>query len=298
MTASALLDASPITYRRWLGNGLAYERSHACLNQRDAAQRLDVQRATIGHYETGRNLPSVGDLEALLTLYGAAGRIEHYRALREGARRGENWWRRIADVSPWFDHYLGLESGAVAIGSFDPMYLPGLLQTQRYAKAMFRADPDITDERAHELARVRTERRQILERADRPARLRAIVDESVLYRDPDPGDRALMREQLESLLADTEDPNIELSILPLRGGAFAGMIDHPFKVLDFPPEMVGDHGVVYIELHGSAQYLEEEGSLELYEQGLRDLGNAAAAACERLGAQPRELITKALKEVT
>ena len=156
MTTSPFLTSSPILLRRSLGIGLANLRQRAGLHQREAAERLSVQRATIGHYESGRNLPSVGDLEALLRLYGAEDQIEHFRALRDGARRGENWWQKIAQIPSWFDHYLGLESGALVIDNFDTMYVPGLLQTERYAEAMFRADQTYSDDRVQQLVKLRT----------------------------------------------------------------------------------------------------------------------------------------------
>lgn len=289
MTTSPLMTASPILLRRWLGIGLSTLRDQAGIGQAEAATRLDVRRQTIGHYESGRNLPGVGDIEALLSLYDAYEQIERFRALREGARRGENWWQRIAAVSTWFDHYLGLESGVLEIDEFDPMYIPGVLQTEGYAEAIYRADPCYPSDQVANLVQLRTRRRHILNRAEHPAALRAVLDESVLYRRQ--GDRDVMAEQLRSLLRDLEHPRITLRILPLDVGAFAGQHDYPFKVLSFPSDLVGDHGVVYVELLGDAKYYEEPGEIDLYSQAMTDLMAAAASLQDSKG-----LIERALKE--
>ncbi|GAA4859624.1 helix-turn-helix domain-containing protein [Saccharopolyspora rosea] len=289
MTTSPFLTSSPILLRRSLGIGLANLRQRAGLHQREAAERLSVQRATIGHYESGRNLPSVGDLEALLRLYGAEDQIEHFRALRDGARRGENWWQKIAQIPSWFDHYLGLESGAASIDSFDTMYLPGLLQTEAYAEAMFHAHQRFQDDQIHQLVRVRRQRRHILDREERPAQLRVVLDESVLYRRQ--GDRDVMQAQLRALLDDIEHERITLRILPLDVGSFSGQHDHPFKLLTFPENMIGDQPVVYVELLGEPKYYEEAGEIELYQQAMADLLNAAADLRDS-----RTLVERAAKE--
>ncbi|SDQ86228.1 helix-turn-helix domain-containing protein [Actinopolyspora saharensis] len=289
MTTSPFLNSSPILLRRWLGMGLFNLRQQAGVGQGEAAARLDVRRQTIGHYESGRNLPSVGDLEALLDMYGASEEIEHYRALRDGARRGENWWQKVSQIPSWFDHYLGLESGAVRVDAFAPMFLPGLLQTENYARAIFSADSTYAENSTKQLVNLRLRRRHIFEREFRPAHLRVIVDESVLYRRQ--GSAEVMHEQLLSLLDDMEHPQIELRVLPLSVGAFEGQLDYPFKVLSFPEEMIGDHGVVFVELLGDARYYEEEGEIELYEQAMERLSAVSASLSDS-----RKLVQRAVKE--
>ncbi|WP_438388456.1 helix-turn-helix domain-containing protein [Actinopolyspora saharensis] len=289
MTTSPFLNSSPILLRRWLGMGLFNLRQQAGVGQGEAAARLDVRRQTIGHYESGRNLPSVGDLEALLDMYGASEEIEHYRALRDGARRGENWWQKVSQIPSWFDHYLGLESGAVRVDAFAPMFLPGLLQTENYARAIFSADSTYAENSTKQLVNLRLRRRHIFEREFRPAHLRVVVDESVLYRRQ--GSAEVMHEQLLSLLDDMEHPQIELRVLPLSVGAFEGQLDYPFKVLSFPEEMIGDHGVVFVELLGDARYYEEEGEIELYEQAMERLSAVSASLSDS-----RKLVQRAVKE--
>lgn len=274
MTTSPFLTSSPILLRRWVATGLQNLRYAANVGQDVAAKRLDVRRQTIGHYESGRNLPGVGDLEALLSLYGATDQLEHFRALRNGARRGDNWWQAIATLPGWFDHYLGLESGANSIEAFAPMYLPGLLQTPAYAEAVVSAEPSHDAARVRELVSLRTQRRHILDRAEHPASLLAVLDESVLYRRQ--GSDDVMREQLDALLADLDHPQITLRILPLGAGSFRGQIDHPFLLLGFPKEMVGDHGVAYVEILNEARYYEEIGEIEQFNQAIEDLQGAAA----------------------
>lgn len=275
MTTSPFLTSSPILLRRSLGIGLQNLRRAAGFTRQDEpAKRLDVRRQTIGHYESGRNLPSVGDLEALLSLYNATDQLPHFRALRDGARRGENWWQTIASLPSWFDHYLGLESGAQQVDAFAPMYLPGLLQTSGYAEAIVSAEPDHDADRVRELVSLRTQRRHILDRPEQPATLRVVLDESVLYRRQ--GSPAVMREQLDALLADLHHPQITLRILPLHAGGFRGQVDHPFMLLGFPQDMVGDNGVAYVEVLNEARYYEELGEVEQFTEAMEDLLAAAA----------------------
>ena len=287
----SFLNASPILLRRWLGISLNNLRRNARVAQATAADRLDVRRQTIGHYESGRNLPSVGDLEALLDLYQARDQVDFHRALRDGARRGDNWWHKIAtNIPSWFNDYLALESGAETVDAFATTLVPGLQQTEEYATAVIHADADYTADERERMVQLRGSRRHILN-GEPPVRLRSVVDESVLYRKQ--GDDTVMREQLRSLLDDLDHPQIELRVLPLDVGAFSGMLDYPFQLLTFPQEMVGDHGVAYIELLGDARYYEEAGEVERYQQAITDLLEKAA---DLEGS--RTLIERAAKEIS
>src|SRR5699024_2546078 len=112
--------SSPHRLKRWIALNLQQLRKEAGLGRPDAAQRLGVTRASIGHLESARNLPSHAALEILLGYYGVPERLPDFAALVEAARKGTNWWNHLAgEVPSWFDEFLGLESGAAELRSFD-----------------------------------------------------------------------------------------------------------------------------------------------------------------------------------
>ncbi|MDR7301319.1 transcriptional regulator with XRE-family HTH domain [Haloactinomyces albus] len=90
------------------------------MSRQDAAELLGKAPSQIGHIETMRNLPSAADLEVLLTWYGHPERIEFFRELLKRAKKGCDWWSDFLDTAPeWFSLFLGLESSAVQIDSYD-----------------------------------------------------------------------------------------------------------------------------------------------------------------------------------
>ncbi|MGH3977950.1 MAG: helix-turn-helix domain-containing protein, partial [Pseudonocardiaceae bacterium] len=124
-----MVASSPTLLKRWIAAELRRLREAAGWTRQQAAQRLDKTLQQIGHIETVRNLPSTGDLEALLTSYGAADRIELFRSIARQARKGKDWWIGFEDAMPRdFDLYLGLEASAMQIHSYAAVVVPGLLQ--------------------------------------------------------------------------------------------------------------------------------------------------------------------------
>ena len=169
--------------KRWIGLELRRLRTAAGKSRPETAQRLKQSRTTIGHLETARNLPSAAVLEVLLGFYDVPERLPFLLDLVEAARKGRNWWDRLAGAAPaWFDLYLGLEAGAAELTSFDTYLVPGLLQIREYAEAVIHGDPDASEEEVQRRVELRLGRQQILDRDDDPVRLWVVFDESVLYR--------------------------------------------------------------------------------------------------------------------
>src|SRR6202008_2166185 len=125
------------------------------------------------------------------------------------------WWQRYSDMVPdWFQDYLGLEESASRIQTCEMHLLPGLLQTEDYARAIVtRGWSEISAERADRLVAVRMRRQALLARPDAP-KLWAVIDESVLHRPI--GGRQVMLAQIDYLLELTKRPNITLQVLPYR----------------------------------------------------------------------------------
>ncbi|MEY8042781.1 helix-turn-helix transcriptional regulator [Saccharopolyspora cebuensis] len=283
--------SSPAVLKRWIALELRRLRKQAGLKQKDAAQRIGRSQQHIGYLESARNLPSHGDLELLLGLYGMQDRHDFMRDLLSAAKKGRNWWTGLSGAVPkWFDLFLGLEAGAAELSSFDALLVTGLLQTRAYAEAVVRSDTDLSDDEVGQRVELRMRRQDLLDRSEEPVRLWTIMDESVLYRTL--GSSDVMRDQLRQLLAMSERPRVDLQVLPLSGNAHTAQQGGTFTLMRFPVDMVGDPGVVYHELLSSGHYLEDPSEVLLYERTFRRIAGLAAEPGDS-----RRMIERAIKEV-
>jgi transcriptional regulator with XRE-family HTH domain len=263
-------SSSPTALKRWISYELRRLRDGSGRTRQEAAARLGRTVAQIGHLETGRNLPSAGDVEVLLNWYGHPDRIEFFRDLLKQAKKGRDWWIGLADAVPdYFALFLGLEASAAQLQSYDCVVVPGILQTAAYAQAVIRmgerARPD------HEVARrveLRMARQQLIERTDEPLQVWTVLDEAVLHRQV--GGTEVLREQLERLVKLSERPNIDIQVLPVTAGAHA-ITEGTFTLLTFPPELHSDPGVVYVETRVRGIYYEDPAEIQLYRKALTRL---------------------------
>lgn len=175
--------------------------------------------------------------------------------------RLKGWWHRHRDTfKRGFDSYIGLEAEAIGLRTYQGQVMPGLLQTEAYARAAINATPigkasvDDVDKKVA----VRLSRQELLTGAA-PVRLHAILDEAVLRRVV--GGTETMAEQCRALLTQSKMPNITLQVLPFSVGAHAAM-DGEFSILEFPDPK--DPDVVYLEEKTSGLILEEPGELKCY----------------------------------
>ncbi|HET9139262.1 helix-turn-helix transcriptional regulator [Actinophytocola sp.] len=288
----ALRSGSPALFKRTIALSLQRWRKDAKLAQRDAAKRLDRTPQHISNLESGERLPSAADLELLLDMYGKPDRITFMRELLSAAKRARNWWTALSGAVPrWFDLYLGLESGASELSTFETVLVPGLLQTRDYAEEVFRGNPDLTAEQVEQCVDLRMGRQQILDRDEDPVTLWAVIDESVLYRNY--GGAITMYRQLAHLLEQSQRPRVDVQILPYNAGAAVAHQGGSFVVMRFPPAMENDPGLVYLELLTGGQYFENPAEIAEYRRAMTRL-HALAADQNR----SRDLIQRALKEVT
>lgn len=288
----ALSSGSPALFKRMIAQSLARWRREAGLTQKDGAERLDSSKQHISNLESGSRLPTVSDMEVLLDFYGKPDRIEFMRELRTAAKQAKNWWTELSGPVPeGFDMFLGLESGARTLSSFDSVVVPGLLQTREYAEAAIRGNSDLTDEQVAQRVDIRLGRQHILDRADDPVRLSTVLDESVLYRGR--GGAAVLREQLAHLLKMSEHPTVDIHVLPFDADATPAAEGGTFTVLKFPPAVEADPGLVYVELLTGGKCFEGADEIAQYDRGLTALH--ALAADQR---RSRGIIKKAMKEAT
>lgn len=243
-----------------LGCQLRRLREQAGISREQAGYSIRGSASKISRLELGRVSFKERDVVDLLTMYGVhdpAERQSFLRLVEQSNERG--WWRSYHDVLPgWFHEYLGLEESATRILSFELQYVPGLLQTEAYAREVAK---DLQQDRAiDEVERqvaLRMRRQKLLTGPDAP-RLWAVIDESALRRPI--GGREVLREQLDVLLDWTRLPHIALQVLPFDRGGHAAQ--GAFSMLRFAEPDLPD--VVYIEHLTGALYLDKPEDIERY----------------------------------
>jgi transcriptional regulator with XRE-family HTH domain len=240
-----------------LGAELRRRREAAGITIEAVAERLECSASKISRIETGHTSATPRDVRDLLEIYGVLGpeADELVQIAREARQKG--WWHPYSAVLT--GAYVGLEAAAKSVRAYEQQVVPGLLQTEEYAKAMIRAArPDITDDEVERRVRVRMGRQSLLTQDD-PLDLWVVLDEAVVSR-PVGGD-AVMRAQLARLVEAADLPNVTLQVLPFDSGAHAGM-DGTFAILDFPEP--GDPDVVYAENATGGLFLEKTEELRKY----------------------------------
>ncbi|MER7334996.1 MULTISPECIES: helix-turn-helix transcriptional regulator [unclassified Micromonospora] len=258
----------PTVLRMLLGAQLRRLRESSGVTREGAGWEIRASESKISRMELGRVGFKERDVADLLTLYGVTA-SEEREALLKLARDANSpgWWHRYGDVLPsWFQSYLGLEAAAALIRSYEVQFVPGLLQTREYARAVVllghgRAAPAEIERRVA----LRMQRQRLLRR-ESPPLLWAVVDEAALRRPI--GGREVMRGQVAALIEATKSPHIRLQVIPFAAGGHAAA-GGAFTILRFGDQDLPD--IVYIEQLTSALYLDKRDDLDFY-----------AAAMERL----------------
>ncbi|MGH3569077.1 MAG: helix-turn-helix domain-containing protein [Pseudonocardia sp.] len=242
-----------------LGGQLRRLREAAGITREAAGAAIRASQAKLSRLESGRVGFKERDVADLLTLYGVADESERQEFFALGRRANTpGWWHKYSDVLPgWFETYLGLEQAASIIRTYDLQFIPGLLQTEDYARAVTllgHVDADEVDQRVE----LRLRRQRILTQDGAP-RLWAVVDEAALRR-PVAGPAA-MRAQLSHLIEMIGFPNVTVQVVPFRFGGHAAT-GGPFTILRFVAPDLPD--IVYLEQLTSALYLGKRNDVERY----------------------------------
>jgi hypothetical protein len=272
----------PTALRIMLGAHLRRLREEAGISRSDAGWAIRGSESKISRLELGRVGFKVRDVEDLLALYKMDDPEQRERLLTL-ARDANNpgWWQRYDDLTPtWFHSYLGLEMAADLIRTFELQFVPGLLQTPEYARAVVQLGRDrpLPEAELERLVTLRMSRQVVLTR-QRPARLWAVIDEAVLRRPI--GGEAVFRAQLEYLLEASRRHNVTLQIIPFDEGGYPAT-GGAFSLLRFNETDLPD--IVYIEHLTSAVYLDKREDLDTYVVTMDSLAVAAALprATERI----------------
>jgi transcriptional regulator with XRE-family HTH domain len=267
----------PTVLRILLGAQLRRLREANRITLEEAGKRIRASHSKISRLETGRVGFKDRDITDLLTFYGVTDEEER-EALRALARRANapGWWHDYSDVLPsWFEAYVGLEEVATQIRAYEVQFIPGLLQTEDYARAVIMLGHDDEPPRDIERrVRLRMARQAVLDR-DEPPSVWAVIDEAVLSRPV--GSRAVMHGQLKHLAELSRRPNVTIQIIPFQAGGHPAA-GGPFSILRFAEPDLPD--VVFLEQLTSALYLDKPEAVDSYLRVMERLCMEAATPAD------------------
>jgi Domain of unknown function (DUF5753)/Helix-turn-helix domain len=272
---------------RVLGNYLRALRENRSMSPLSAGQYIRAHASKISRMETAHVSLKPRDVEDLLTLYGVDDkeRGEIVRMVERSAR--PDWWQSYGEIVPdWLQQLIGLERDAHVIRTYETQFVPGLLQTPAYARAVVvsghrLAPPEEVDQRVS----LRLERQRRMMEPGAPV-LWALIDEGVLHRPV--GGRQVMRDQLVFLLEALRQPGVRLQIASYEASA-AATPGAAVTYLRFAQGFLPD--VVYLEHMTSAVYLDRLEDLDMYRAALDELSALAATPAES-----RAKLEEALKQ--
>jgi transcriptional regulator with XRE-family HTH domain len=259
--ADVQAGGGPTVRRMLVGAQLRRLRTEQGITREEAAEAIRASEWKIHRLENGQVGFKDRDIVDLLRFYGVVdpGEVADFLVLAREAN-APGWWHHYGDVLPqWFRAYIDLESAAALIRAYEGQFVPGLLQTEDYMRAVVGGGhlEDLPQEAEHRV-QLRLGRQALLDRQDAP-RLWAVIDEAALRRPV--GGPKVMRAQLERLVEAAELPNVTLQVLPFGTGAHPAMVG-AFSVLRFPDQELPD--IVYVEHLTSALYLSKQEDVDQY----------------------------------
>jgi transcriptional regulator with XRE-family HTH domain len=273
---------NPTAKRRVVAAALKQFREQAGLKPAEVAKQVNHDASWLARIERAEVRAHPDAVTRLLDLYGIEGPQAAAVLELAASASSRGWWHVYTRAMPeWFGKLIGLEGAASVIRNWENGVIPGLLQTEDYARAVIRAAPlPAQTKDVDRFVKLRMERQELL-KAENPPELRFVLDESVVRRPI--GGRKVMRGQVERILTLTEAyANVKVMILPFEAGVHTG-VDGSFILLEFPPAPDGlpdsiDPRVVYVDNLVSALYLEEPDQLMRYAAAWDSLCSQALSA--------------------
>ena len=261
--ATAKPAGSPTALRILLGAQLRRLREVKGLTRAAAGYTIRASESKMSRLELGRVSFKERDIRDLLMLYGVEDPDQRDELLALAKQANQpGWWHRYSDILPnWFEAYVGLEETATLIRTYEGHLVPGLLQTEDYARAVMLAGlPSGSDEEVERWLKLRMDRQELLSRSGAP-RLWAVVDEAALRRPV--GGRDVMLAQLDRLIVATRLPNVTVQVVLFRAGAHAAL-GQPFVILRFADPDLPD--MVYLEQLASGLWIDKRDEVDSYAQ--------------------------------
>ncbi|MGA5079843.1 helix-turn-helix domain-containing protein [Streptomyces griseoincarnatus] len=263
------MAGSPTARRRRLSIELKKLREKSALTCAQVGQALDWSGSKVNRMETGSGRVQPSDVDALCRFYDTSEELREFlkSLAREAKTRG--WWQvHGAGVPEWFNIYIGLEQDASTLRQYQCEVLPGLMQTEAYARELHTTGAHMSAEDIDRAVRVRLERQDMLTRPEAPDAW-FVVNEGAVRNVI--GDREVMRDQLEKVLEAADLPSVTLQVLPFDSGTYPAT--GSFTMLGFPaPE---DPDLVYRDGITDAVYLEGEHHVREYTRAFDGLRAAA-----------------------
>jgi transcriptional regulator with XRE-family HTH domain len=261
----------PTVRLRRLAAQLRQLREGAGLTQEDVADRTGKDRSTLYRLENAQQRPQRSTLIQLMDLYGVEQdkRAELLAVLRQAGELG--WVRGHRSHLPEvYSDYISFESEASTISNYESLFIPGLLQTEDYTRAVIRGTlPHAADDQVENRVAARMERQAVLAK-ENPARLWAIMDEAAVRRTV--GGPQVMRRQLRRIAEEATKPNLTAQVIPYAAGAHPGM-QGSFILLDFPDP--ADSSLIYMESLAGDLFLENSTDISRYAENFQHLRAAA-----------------------
>jgi transcriptional regulator with XRE-family HTH domain len=264
--------------RRQLGRHLRELRNGQRLTVRAAAERLEWSEAKIWRIETGQTALRSLDVEQICRIYGAPGDLTEALMALAKETKAKGWWQAYGDVVPeWFDVYIGLEEAASGICNYESELVPGLFQTEEYARTVVKVhnpgeDEDEIDRRVH----LRVARQALVHRTTAPPQLRVILNEGILRRPV--GGPEVMAQQLDRLAEMSDLANVSLRVVSFGAGMNDGLVTGPFIILRFPLNgdgMDSEPPTVYQDGFTGALYLDKSYEVERYATAFENIWNTS-----------------------
>lgn len=251
----------PTALRILLGSQLRRLREIKGISRDEAGTLIRGSESKISRMELGRVSFKERDVADLLTLYGVEDADARAAVMDLVERANEpGWWHRFNDLLPsWFQAFVGLEKAAERIRAYEVQFVPGLLQTKEYARAVITAGAVAAP--PEEIARrvdLRLERQRILDGTGGPV-FWAVIDEAALRRPI--GGIEVMRGQIQHLIDLMNQPNITIQVMPFSFGGHAAE-GGAFSILRFHDAQLPD--IVYVEQLASALYLDKPDEVDRY----------------------------------
>ncbi|MGH3771098.1 MAG: helix-turn-helix domain-containing protein [Pseudonocardiaceae bacterium] len=293
MTESATTGST--VPRRQLGRYLRDLRNQARLTVRSAATRFEWSEAKIWRIETGQTSLRSLDVETMCRIYGAPPDVTEALMGLAKETKARGWWHSYGDAIPeGFDLYIGLEEAASRFAWYESELVPGLLQTEDYARTVIRADkPGVDDAEIERRVHVRIARQALLTRVTDPPVLDVVLNEAILHRPV--GGHDVMVNQLERLAKASELPTVSLRVMPFRAGLHYGIMSGPFEILRFPLNGTGQQTeppTVYVDGFTGDLYLDKPHEIERYDTAFTNIWESSLDE----GAS-QELITQVAREL-
>ncbi len=264
--------------RRQLGRYLRDLRGKQRITVKAAAAALEWSETKLWRVENGHSSLRSHDVELMCRIYGAPPDMTEALMGLAKETKAKGWWHAYGDVIPeGFDVYIGLEEAASQISWYEAELVPGLLQTEQYARSVIKDDnPGVDDEEIDRRVQLRLARQALVRRRTAPLSLHVALNEAILRRPV--GGPDVMAAQLGSLVEASGQPNVSLRVVPFSAGLHRGLMSGPFELLRFPLNGDGqpsEPATVYADGFTGALYLDKPHEVERYANAFESIWSAA-----------------------